>query len=580
MPTTKKSTPTKSVTKSKTKTKQNVERISAHEHERAAHSLDGIFRPRSVAVIGASTRARSIGRQTLYNLISAEFQGKVFPVNPKAEVINSIKAYPSVLDIPDPVDLALIIVPRELAPKVAEECGRKGVKGLVVISAGFKEAGGIGVELEKQVLDIARKYNMRMVGPNCFGVVNTEESVRLNATFGKIYPDRGKIAFVSQSGALGEAIMVHAKELNIGFSMIASIGNKADISGNDLLEYWAEDPGTEIILMYIENFGNPRKFIQIARQLSRRKPIVVVKSGRTAPGARAASSHTGALAALDVGVDAFFEQTGVIRVDTVEQLFDVAAALANQPIPPGRRVAVATNAGGPAILAVDAMVSQGLKVPQLGEGIKKKLKSKLPAETNFSNPLDLIAGAGPKEFEAALRALKSDRSFDAIISIFVPPIHRDPLEVSQAIVRGVAGSTKPTLACFMGVRSGSPGVNFLKEHGIPVYSFPEAIGKTLERLAWYHEWQNRKRGFVPHYEVDKKRVEKILGRAQREGAREIVGPEALKILDAYGIATARYEIAESLADAQALARKMGYPVVMKINTPQVLHKTEVSGVQV
>lgn len=543
------------------------------------NSLDAIFRPRSIAVIGASSTHRSIGRQILHNLVSCEFQGKVFPVNPHAEVINSIKAYPSVLKIPDPVDLAIIVVPRQLVPAVAEECGRKGVGGLIVISAGFKEAGRAGAELERQTLAIVKKYGMRMVGPNCFGVVNTASGFQLNATFGKTYPKRGRIAFVSQSGALGEAIMNHAQVLHIGFSMIASIGNKADISGNDLLQYWAEDQDTDIILMYIENFGNPRKFIEIARRLSLRKPIVVVKSGRTTQGARAASSHTGALAGLDVSADAFFEQTGVIRVDTVEQLFDVASLLANQPRPRGRRVAIATNAGGPAILAVDALVSQGLEVPSLSESTTRKLKKCLPPETNVANPLDLIAGAGPKEFEKALKVLKSDRSLDALISIFVPPITVDPAEVSRAIVAGVKGSSKPILACFMGVRSGSEGVRILKENNIPVYDFPEAIGKTLERLVWYDEWLKRPFGKIRSYQVDKKAVARIIRRAHKAGQKEIVGSEGLDILSAYGIPVAAYSIAETMTQAVSKANSIGFPVVMKIHTPRVLHKTEVDGVR-
>lgn len=557
-----------------------TKRVAGEEPTVIPASLDGLFRPRSVAVIGASSTKLTIGRQMLHNLIRGEFQGKVFPVNPSADVIHSIKAYPSVLDIPDPVDLALIIVPREHVAKVAEECGKKGVKGLVVISAGFKEAGKKGLELERNVLAIVRRYGMRMIGPNCFGVVNTEPTVNLNATFGKTFPKRGNIAFVSQSGALGEAIMVHAQEAHLGFSMFASIGNKADISGNDLLEYWADDPGTEIILMYIENFGNPRRFIKIARELSRRKPIVVVKSGRTAQGARAASSHTGALAGLDVGADAFFEQTGVIRVDTVEQLFDVASALSQQPIPKGPRVMIATNAGGPAILATDSLISHGLETPQLSDSTRKKLQAKLPPEVNFSNPLDLIAGAGPKEFEQALRILRSDRRYNAIIPIFVPPITVDPSDVSQAIANGVKGGNKTVLSCFMGVRSGSEGVNVLKENGLPAYRFPDAIAKTLERLVWYHNWLERPRGAIHIHEVDSAKVRKIIDKAEADGVHEVVGGDALEIIAAYGIDVAEYYSATSVEDAVAVSDKIGYPLVMKVDSPQILHKTDVGGVAV
>ncbi|MCK4574094.1 MAG: CoA-binding protein, partial [candidate division Zixibacteria bacterium] len=301
------------------------------------HELDSIFRPRSVAVIGASARRGSIGRETLHNILIAEFQGKVFPVNPSTQVIHSIKSYSTILDVPDAVDTAIIIVPKEHVRQVVQQCGEKGIKGLVVITAGFSEVGPEGKKREQEVLQIVNEYNMRMIGPNCFGIVNTDPKINLNATFGKVYPKCGRVGFITQSGAMGEAIMNHANELGIGFSVVASIGNKADISSNDILSYFKDDPRTDVILMYLENFGNPQNFVRIAREVSQVKPIVAVKSGRTMLGAKAASSHTGALAGLDVGVDALFNQTGVLRVDTVEELFDVAAALSSQPVPKGNR---------------------------------------------------------------------------------------------------------------------------------------------------------------------------------------------------------------------------------------------------
>ncbi len=310
-------------------------------------NLEYIFKPKSVAVIGASTQKGTIGREILHNIILNEFNGKVFPVNPKASVIHSIKCYSTILDVPDAVDMAVIAVPRDVVPLVAEQCGQKGVKGLVVISAGFREVGGQGAELENRLMKIVNQYGMRMIGPNCFGVVNTDPEYSLNCTFGKTRALQGRVGFISQSGALGEAIMIHARDLGLGFSMVVSIGNRADISANDILEFWKDDPQTDIILLYLENFGNPRHFTRIAREISRKKPIVAVKSGRTRQGAAAASSHTGALAELDVGVDALVDQCGVMRVSSIEELFDVAAALAHQPIPKGNRVAIISNAGGP-----------------------------------------------------------------------------------------------------------------------------------------------------------------------------------------------------------------------------------------
>ncbi len=368
------------------------------------HELDYIFRPSSVAVIGASTQKGTIGRETLHNILTAEFNGKVFPVNPKAPVIHSIKSYSTVLDVPDAVDLAIVIVPKPAVKEVVQQCGEKGVKGLVVISAGFSETGHEGRLAEIEIVDICHEYGMRMIGPNCFGVVNTDPEVNLNATFGKTFPKIGNVGHITQSGAMGEAIMSQAKELGIGFSMIASIGNKADISVNDILLYMNDDPRTDVILLYVENFGNPRHFTQIAREISRIKPIVAVKSGRTKLGAKAASSHTGALADVDVGVDALFEQTGVMRVDTVEELFDVAVALSSQPIPKGNRVVVVTNAGGPGILATDALVNNGLDMPQFSSSTIKELKKFSAANASFANPMDMVAGARGLRIQADARS--------------------------------------------------------------------------------------------------------------------------------------------------------------------------------
>jgi acetate---CoA ligase (ADP-forming) len=542
--------------------------------------IEYIFKPKSVAVIGASTQKGTTGREILHNIIVNEFNGKVFPVNPKASVIHSIKCYSTVLDVPDSVDLAIIVVPREIVPAVAEQCGQKGVKGLVTISAGFREVGGRGVELENQLLDIIHKYGMRMIGPNCFGVVNTDPEYSLNCTFGKTRALPGRVGFISQSGGLGEAIMNHARELGLGFSMVVSIGNKADISANDVLEYWKDDQHTDIILLYLENFGNPRHFTKIAREISLKKPIVAVKAGRTRQGAAAASSHTGALAELDVGVDALFDQCGVLRVSSIEELFDVAAALANQPIPKGNRVAIVSNAGGPALLATDALVSLGMTLaPYTGE-TKTKLKKALTGQGEVNNPLDLVAGAGGAEFKAALNVVKNDKNFDSIFTIFVPPVTIDQMEVAKSIYEGIQGSKKPVLTCFMGAGEGSAAVDYLKTHGVPVYIFPEAVAKTLSQIDIYRRWLERPKGKYKNFAVDKKGVQEIIDRAVKRGEKAIVGREALEILTRYGIPASLYEIASTDKEAATLAEKVGYPVVLKINTPQILHKTEFGAVVV
>jgi acetyltransferase len=540
--------------------------------------LDAIFRPKSVAVIGASTRKGTIGRETLHNILLAEFNGKVFPVNPRASVIHSIKSYSTVLDVPDAVDLAIVIVAKEHVRDVAIQCGEKGVKGLVVISAGFSEVGIEGRKRELELLSVVREYGMRLIGPNCFGVVNTDPEVHLNATFGKVYPLRGRAGFITQSGAMGEAIMNFAKELGIGFSLVASIGNKADISSNDILAYLKDDPNTDMILMYLENFGNPRNFIPIAREVSKVKPIVVVKSGRTTAGAKAASSHTGALAGLDVGVDALFEQTGVMRVDTVEELFDVAKALSSQPVPKGNRVCVVTNAGGPGILATDALISNGLEMPPLSAATKKTLKKFISAEASFSNPMDMVAGAGPKEFRLTLDAVKDDPRYDAIMPIFVPPVTVDQLEVAQNIHQSLADTKKTVLACFMGAGFSSAGMDYLSENGIPVYIFPEAAAKTFANLYSHQLWLKKPLGKYKTFAVDSEKVSEIINRVVPKGEGAIVGSDAMEILEAYGIPAASYQYAWTAAEAVEKANDIGYPVVMKINTPPILHKTEVGGV--
>ncbi len=324
--------------------------------------LDCIFKPRSIAVVGAGRTPGSIGHEILHNLVEYHFNGIIFPVNPTARYIHSIKSYRSVQEVPDSVDLAVIVVPRELVPLIIEDCGRKGVKGLIMITAGYSETGTEGRKLENAVLAQIQKYGMHMIGPNCMGIINTDPEVSINATFASAKPLQGEIGFISQSGALGNAILEHATEIHLGLSMFVSVGNKADISGNDVLEYWENDDSVKLILMYLESFGNPRNFTPLARRITKKKPIIAVKSGRTLAGARAASSHTGALAGMDVATDALFEAAGVIRVNTVEELFDLAQAFTYQPIPNGNRVAIMSNAGGPGIMAVDACVNQGLEV--------------------------------------------------------------------------------------------------------------------------------------------------------------------------------------------------------------------------
>lgn len=543
-----------------------------------AEGLDKIFRPRSIAVIGATSRPGSIGRELTRNLILGEFQGKVFPVNPNAQVIHSIKCYASVLDVPDAVDMAIIVVRRDLVLPILEQCGEKGVGGAVVITAGFKETGEEGAALERKITECARRHRIRMVGPNCFGVINTHPDVSMNATFSRTTPLPGTIGFMSQSGALGEAILNHARRLGIGFSMFASVGNKADVSGNTLLSYWKDDPDTKIILLYLESFGDPEAFTKVAREITCTKPIIVVKSGRTAPGARATISHTGALAGQDIGADALFDQCGVLRVNSMEELFDLTQALDRQPVPQGNRVAILTNAGGPGILATDAAAGLGLDVVTLEPETVSALRSHLPPAAATGNPVDMIASATPENYRLSLGALLADANVDAVVCIVVPPIMIDELAVAEEIVAAATGSEKPILSCFMGSSDRSAGPERLKRAGIPVYTFPEQTAHVLRMMSKYHAWRSRPARPpepVPSAIIGA-RAAMITHAAQGDGC--ILGGQALEFLAQCGVPTTPLHLTRDTEHARALAVEVGYPVVLKLAAEGLAHKTEIGGV--
>jgi len=545
-------------------------------------SLDGVFRPKSIAVVGASTKKGTIGREILHNLIESEFNGKVFPVNPKAKVIHSIKCYSTILDVPDAVDLAIIVVAKEHVMSIMEQCGEKGVKGVVVITSGFKETGPEGAERELELLQLARKFGMRMIGPNCFGVLNTDPEYSMNATFSKTAPLSGNVGFMSQSGALGEAILDYANKLNLGFSMFASVGNKADISGNDLLVYWQDDPYTELILLYLENFGKPREFTKIARGMSKEKPIIAVKAGRTAAGARAISSHTGALAGMDVGTDALFDQCGVQRVTSVEELFDVAIAFTHQPLPKGDRIAVITNAGGPGILATDAVVSLGMSMAKFSDKTLEYLKEKLPPIASINNPIDVIAAGGPESYAVAMDAVLSDDAVDGVIVIFVPPIVVDHRAVIKAIVEMTEKhkNNKTVLGCFMGAPDGIAGSEQMIKHKIPIYTFPESAAKAMWAMTKYRKWIDRPKGKTVEFKVDKDIVQGVIDKTVNAGRELILGEDAMNILHAYGIKVAEVMKASSLADLAKVSTRLGFPVAMKIDDPDISHKSDVGGVEI
>ncbi len=541
--------------------------------------LDPIFRPRSVAVIGASRRHQTIGYEILHNLIGYAFNGPVYPVNPGSDVVHSIRAAPDIESIDGPVDMAVIVVPRDHVLEVVEACGRKGVKGLVTITAGFKEVDEQGAALENQVCELLDRYGMRMVGPNCMGVINTEPEVRLNATFASEMPARGNVGIVSQSGALGEAILADAQQSGIGVAMFVSMGNKADISGNDLLEYWEDNDDVQVILMYLESFGNPAKFTRFARRVTRKKPVITVKAGSSAAGARAASSHTGSIVGLDIASSSLLEQCGVMRVSSMEEMFVQASALAHQPVAAGDRIAVVTNAGGPGILCTDSLVGRGMRLAELSEETQAEMRKSLPAEASVVNPVDMIASADATHYRAVLDAVKRDPEVDGIIAIFVSPIMIDAFEVARAIADAATGD-KPVLSVFMGKRRSEEGIEKLRESSVPVYRFPEEAAAAMSALVRFRQLRDRPHGEVKHFEVDKTRAQTAIRKARDAGRLDLSSDEVQELLEAYGFPVAPATRAGSLAEAIAAAQELGYPVVVKVDSEKISHKTDVGGVRV
>lgn len=563
-----------------------VEEKSAEREKVAAiASLRAFLKPRSVAVIGASQRQGSIGNKLFRNLLYQGFAGVVYPVNPNSEAVASVKTYPSVLDIAGEVDLAVVIVPAEAVYTVVQQCGRKGVKGVIIISAGFAETGAEGRQMQEKVLSTARSYGMRLVGPNCMGIINTDPQVNLNATFSSVFPPTGNIALCSQSGALGLAILEYARVLNIGLSAFVSIGNRADVSSNDFLEYWVDDPKTDVILLYLESFGNPRKFARIARAVSAHKPVVAVKSGRTAAGSRAAASHTGALVTGEVGSDALFRQAGILRVDTLEELFDTANLLSHQPTPRGRRLAILSNGGGPAIMTADACAARGIELPALSEATISALKKALPRGASFANPIDMTAGAGASEYAEALRLLAEDEAIDNVVVIFIPPIVTEPEAVAKAI-RTVAPQYrqrgKTLLASFMGARGARVELGSDEEGYVPSFAFPEATAAALARACEYGEWLRRPKGAIPPLPgIDAKKAATIVRSALERSAKKPVWLDtdtAFSLLDCYGIRCVQSRPAASAEETARLAADTGFPVAVKLLSDTITHKTEVGGV--
>jgi len=547
-------------------------------------SLEPIVAPKTVAVIGAARAPSSLGNLVMRCILQSGYTGTVYPVNPNADAVLSIKAYDSVLDIPDEVDLAIIIVPAKLVNKVADECGQKGVRALVVISDGFKERGGEGITREEELKNITLGYGMRLVGPNCMGVINTRPDISFNGTFSQVYPAAGNVAILSQSGAMGLTLLEHVKDLNIGISTFISVGNRADVSSEDFLQYWESDPATKVILLYLESFGNPKRFARLARRVSARKPIVAVKSGTTPAGAKAASSHTGALAASDVASDVLFANAGILRVNAVEELFNLATLLSTQPLPKGKRLAILTNGGGPGIIAADAASRNGLEVIDFSPETVEKIRPVLKRDINIANPLDTTASATAEEYEGSLKVLAEDDNIDAVLAIFIPPIVINNEEVMKAISRAAPSfwrKKKPLLACFIGQKGISAGLG-TRTHFVPVYTFPEDAIIALRKAYDYAELRRKPRGKIPRLTGIKHAqartvIENALTRA-KDGPTWLKATEIIEILSCYGLNCAGVKFATTAEEAARLAKETGFPVAIKLASMTITHKTDIGGV--
>ena len=549
----------------------------------SVNALKLFFEPRAVAVIGASRQRGTIGGEVFHNLLEYGFKGPVYPVNPAANEIENVRAYASVEAIQGPVDLAVIVVPAARVIEVAAACARKNVKALVVISAGFSESGKEGKVRQLELMDVCRGAGMRLIGPNCMGITNTNPAVLLDATFAPGVPPRGRVGFSSQSGALGLAIMEFASSLGLGISTFVSVGNKADISGNDLLRYWEADDDTDVILLYLESFGNPKKFSEIARRVGRKKPIAVVKSGRSSAGARATSSHTGALiAASDVTVDALFRQAGVVRTDTLAELFDVAALLANQPLPKGPRVGIITNAGGPAILCADACEARGLEVPVLSESSQARLHAFLPAGASVGNPVDMIASAPADHYRKAIEIIGNDDNVDSLIVIFTPPLVTRADNVAKAIVEAVPhiDKNKPLLSVFLSSQPAPVELRGESAIRIPSYSFPETAAIALARAARYQQWRERRETYPARFEdIRADEAAAIVAAALVRGEGWLTPHEVARLFACYGLPLVEQKIVASAEEAGVAADQFGGEIALKAIAPDVLHKTEAGAVR-
>lgn len=542
--------------------------------------LEAIFAPQAIAVVGASPDERKLGHTVFRNIVQNGYQGRLLPIHPTADEVLGYKVYPSVSAVPETPDLAVIVVPPQGVLGVAEECGAKGVKGLIVITAGFKEVGGEGRELEEQLLAIVRRYDMRMVGPNCLGVIDNVSN--MNASFAALMPLEGSIAFMSQSGAMCTAILDWSVAEGIGFSRFVSLGNKADVDEATLLQAWSADEHSRVILAYLEGIARGPEFMQIAREVTKQTPVIAIKSGTTAAGSRAISSHTGSLAGSEAAYEAAFLQSGILRARTMQDVFDQALIFAYQPLIAGDRIAIVTNAGGPGILATDAVENAGLQLARFDPHTIEGLQQKLPPTANVFNPIDIIGDARSDRYRTGIAAALADPNVDAVLVLFTPQAQSDVPETALVIAELAEAQPeprKPVVASFMGEYSLEPALKILNERKIPNYPFPERAVAALKSMVTYARWREQPLGEYRSYEVDHERVRQTFNDVRSQGRLELGEVEAREVMAAYGMKLPPSELARSPEEAVEMANRIGYPVVLKISSPDILHKSDIGGVR-
>ncbi|MGC2564020.1 MAG: acetate--CoA ligase family protein [Nitrososphaeraceae archaeon] len=546
----------------------------------ASQSKGNFLAPRSIAVIGASEKP-GVGKAIFSNIMNG-YKGKIYPITPSNPTVFGLKAYKSVLDIKEEIDLAVVATPNKIVPAVMEEVGKKKIRGAIIVSAGFKEADEHGARLEREIASIGKKYGIRIIGPNCLGIMSLSQHNMMNATFLKITPDYGSIALVSQSGAICAATVEDAMAQGIGFSKVISMGNKVDMDENDILELLSEDPETKVIVMYLEDIHDGRRFMEISKKITvnSKKPIIVLKAGRTPEGAKAAMSHTGALMGSDEIYDSLFTQSGVIRVDTMQDLFDLSTAFSKQPVPPANGgVVIVSNAGGPAIISTDACSKYGLKMADISSSMEAIAKV-IPSHGSARNPVDIVGDADFNRFEKVLIEVLSNQNVGSVVTMCTPSATLDYNELARTIVKTSKDTGKTMLAALMGLAEGTENKKILSEGGIPHFMYAEPAIKTLNAMYGYRNWVVSPRGVSRQFKVDKEKVKSILDKIKQEGRKNVLEEEGYGVLTSYGFSTPKSILGTTEEECAKAANQIGYPVVMKIASPDIIHKSDAGGVKV